>query len=105
VGGGDAEGAGVTAQKILAGAVQVIRIQQQALHPGHNPLARRRQTREALASADEQLQAQLILQLTDLAAHPRLRGVQRQRHLGEIELTPHGLAHSSQLLEVHSAAL
>ena len=53
VGGGDAEGAGVTAQKILAGAVQVIGIQQQALHPGHNPLARRRQTREALASADE----------------------------------------------------
>jgi len=78
---------------------------QQALHNGQHGLARRREAREALAGAHEDLDAQLFLQLADLAAHARLRGVEDVRHLGQVEAAAHRLAHGPQLLEVHGVSL
>ena len=43
---------------------------------------------------------ELVLELADLPAHAGLRGVQRRRHLGQVEAAAHRLAHRSQLLEV-----
>ena len=48
---------------------------------------------EALADAHEQHDAQLVLQLTDLAAHPGLRGVQHVGYLREVEAAAYGLPH------------
>jgi hypothetical protein len=59
------------------------------------------QPREPLACAHEQLNAQFILQLTDLAAHARLRGVQSLRHLGQVVAPTNGFTDRSQLLEIH----
>ena len=48
---------------------------------------------EALAGAHEQLDTQLVFQLTDLAAHPGLRGVQHVGDLREVEAAAYGLPH------------
>jgi hypothetical protein len=76
MGGGDAQGAHLAVAEVLARPVQVLGIQQQALHPGQHPLARRREAGQALARAHEDLHAQLVFQLADLAADAGLGGVQ-----------------------------
>ena len=57
---------------------------------------------QALAGAHEDLDAELVLELADLAADARLRGVQRLRDLGQVEAVANGFAHRAQLLEVHA---
>ena len=46
----------------------------------------------------------LVLQVLDVLADARLRGVQRVRDLGQVEVLLHRLAQDAQLLEVHRAA-
>jgi len=62
-----------------------------------------RQTRQALTGAHEDLDAKLILQLTDLAAHAWLRRVQCFRDHGEVEALANSFPDRTQLLEVHKA--
>src|SRR5205814_5887622 len=47
------------------------------------------------------LDAQLFLELSDLATDAGLRGVQRLGDLGQVEAAADGLAHGAQLLEIH----
>jgi hypothetical protein len=105
VGGGDGQRAAVLGREIFAGAPQVVGLQQQPLDDRQHRLAGRRQPGQALAGTLEQRDAELVLQLADLPADARLRGVQRLGHGSEVEALAHGLAHGAQLLEVHGARL
>ena len=99
--GGDAQMAAVGAGEVLAGAAQVLGLAQQPLDDGHHVAARLGQAGQALAGAHEDVDAELVLELADLPAHAGLRGVQRLRHLGQVEVAALGLADGSELLEVH----
>ena len=63
--------------------------------------ARLCQAREALAGAHEEVDAELLFQLTDLATDTGLRSEERLGDLGQIEVATLGLADRAQLLEVH----
>jgi hypothetical protein len=99
--GRDRQRPAVHRRELGAHAAQVVGVQQQAFDDRQHRLARRRQAREALAHALENLHAQLVFQLADLAADARLARVQHRRHLGEVEARAGGLADGLQLLEVH----
>ncbi len=102
--GGDRQPARMAAGEFVAGLAQVLRLEQQALDDADDLAARRGQAGQPLAVALEDLHAELLLQLADLARHAGLRGVQRVGDLGQIELAAHRLADRSQLLEVHRDA-
>ena len=78
-----------------------VSIEQQSLDDGQHRFAGRREAGQALAGAHEDLDAQLVLQLADLPAHARLRGVQHLGHHRQVEALADGLAHRAELLEVH----
>jgi hypothetical protein len=65
-------------------------------------LARLGEAGEALADAHEELDAELLLQLADLAADAGLGGVQGLGDLGQVEAAALGLADGAELLEVHA---
>ena len=101
VGGGHAQAAAVLLGKVLTGPPQVVGLLQQALDDRQHRRAGRRQPGQALAGAHEDGDAQLIVQLADLPADARLRGVQGLRDSGQVEAPADGFAHRAQLLEVH----
>ncbi|MNH34148.1 hypothetical protein D3C79_947240 [compost metagenome] len=88
--------------EVLAGAAQVVGLEQQLFHDGHQAFARRRQAGEAFAGTHKNLHAQLLLQFANLAAHTGLRGVEHLRHFREIETPAHGFPHRAQLLKIHA---
>jgi hypothetical protein len=100
--GGNAQAAAAGLREIVGCALEVVGLLQQALDDRQHLLSGLRQPREALAYAHEQFDAQLLLQLADLAAHAGLRGVQRMCDLGQVEAAALGLADGAELLEVHA---
>ena len=62
------------------------------------------QPEQPLAAAHEQLDAELVLEILDVLADARLRGVERVGDLGQVEVAPDGLANDAKLLEVHGSA-
>ncbi|CAM2151084.1 hypothetical protein PT2222_250087 [Paraburkholderia tropica] len=95
------EVAAVLIGELARHAAQVLRVEQHALDQLMHGLARLRETREALAASNEDVDAQLVLQILDLLRHTRLRRVQHVRHFGQVHVLPHGLAHETQLLKIH----
>jgi hypothetical protein len=73
--GRDGQRAAVLRRKVVAGALQVVGLAQQAFDDGQHHLAGWRQAGQPLAGAHEQVDAEFMLQLADLAAHAWLRGV------------------------------
>ena len=101
MGGGHGQQSPALLGEVLAGPLEVVGLLQEPLDDRQHPLPRRRQASQTLADPDEQFDAQLGLQLLDLAADAGLRGVQDLCHGCEIEALPDGFAHRAQLLEVH----
>ena len=91
----------VEIHEFRAGAAQVLGLLKQALDDGQHGLARGRQAQQPPACAHEELHAELLLELADLAADAGLRGVQRLGHERQVEALADGLAYGAQLLEVH----
>ena len=100
--GGDGQAPFLAGAEVLPRTAQVFGLQEQALDDRQQRGARWCQARQAFASAHEDLDTQLIFQLTDLAAYAGLRGVQRLGHFGQIETTARGFANRTQLLEIHN---
>ena len=99
------EVAGLAAGELVGDAAQVLRVDQDAVDHLHQFLARLGQAEQALAATDEDFDPQFVFKGPDVLADARLRGVERVRHLGQIEVLTHGFAHDAQLLEVHAPAL
>ena len=93
-----------TRGEVVAGTPQIVGLMQQALDDGHDIAAWLGQAGQAFAGAHKDVYAQLILELADLPADAGLRGVQRLRHLGQVEAAALGLADGAELLEVHGDA-
>ena len=102
--GGDDDLALLAIGELLAEPLDVGRVDQHALDDLHHLLAGVGEAEQPLAAAHEQLDAEFVLQVADVLADARLRGVQRVRHLGQVEVAPHGLADDAQLLEVHGSS-
>jgi hypothetical protein len=102
---GDGERAAVLRGEVGAGALEVVRLDQQSLDDRQHHLAGWREPGEPLAGAHEDLDAEFLLQFADLPAHAGLRGVQDEGDFGEVEALADGFAHGAQLLEVHRAII
>jgi hypothetical protein len=99
--GGNRQQAALLGHEFLAGFFEVAALQQQALDDRQHMGARLGQAGQALAGAHKQFNAELFFQFADLPADPGLRGVQGIGDVGQVEVASHGLAHGTQLLEVH----
>jgi hypothetical protein len=56
---------------------------------------------QALAMASEDLDAQFLFQLDDGLGDAGLRGMQRLRRLGEVQVAPHGFLNKLELMQIH----
>ena len=99
--GGDHQPALVLLLELLREALEIVGLVQQIVDDGHHLLASLGDADQSLATAHEDLDAQLGLQLLDLLADARLRGKQHIGHLGEIEIVLYCRAHIFELLEIH----
>ena len=99
--GGDHQAAAVAVGELLGDALDVAGVDQHALDDRDQLPARLGQPEQALAAAHEQLDAELVLEILDVLADARLRGVQRIGDLGQVEVLRDRLADDAQLLEVH----
>jgi hypothetical protein len=78
--------------EILARAAQVFGLEQHALDDRQQRRPGRGQPGEALAGAGKDLHPEFLLQLANLPAHARLRGVQHGGDFRQVEAAAHGLA-------------
>src|SRR5690606_37040937 len=85
----------------LARVAQVFRFEQQAFDDVENMLAGLGHAHQALAVALENLHAQLVFQLADLAADAGLRSKQHIGDLGQVIATARRLPDGTQLLKIH----
>ena len=105
VGGGDGERAHRLAPELVAQLLEVAGVGEDALGDRQDVTPRLGQAREALAAAHEDLYSELVLELEDLAAQARLRGVQGLCSLRQVELVAGHFADRAQLLELHGARI
>ena len=101
VGGRQHQLALIGAAELVGDAADIAGIDQHAIDDAEDFPPRIGQPQQPLAVPDEQLNAQLRLDVLDVLADARLRRGQRGRHLGEVEAPPDGLTDDAQLLEVH----
>ena len=101
VGGGNRQRAGIVLDEIAGGAAQAFGVAQHAFDDRQHLRAGLGQAGQAFAGAHEEIDAELVFQLADLAAHPRLRGVQGGGDFGQVEAAACRLTNGAQLLEVH----
>ena len=97
----DRERALVLAPELGADAFQVAELAQRAPRGRDDGLARGRERGEPLALAHEHAHAELVLELPDLLADPRLRGVQCLGCVGYVEPVVDDRAEVAKLLQVH----
>src|SRR6185369_162673 len=76
-------------------------VEQDALDDLGQFLARLGQAEQALAAADEDLDAELVLKVLDVLADAGLRGIERAGDFGQVEILAHGFAHDAELLKIH----
>ena len=88
-----------------ADPLQIADFTQRAAGGRHDRFAGRRERRQPLALADEHLHAKLVLELANLFADARLRGVQCLGGVGHVEPVIDDRAEIAQLLQVHAFAL
>lgn len=79
----------------------VFHVEQQPLYDLDQFSAGLGQTQQPLAPADEDLDAEFILQILDVFAYPRLGGEQAIGDLGQIEMAANRFLHNTKLLEIH----
>src|SRR5206468_9062672 len=91
----------VLASKLVGNFFHVADLAQRASRGRDHNFSRRRQRRETLALPDEDAQAELILELADLFADPRLRCVESHRSLRHVETVIDDRAQIFELLEIH----
>ena len=101
VGGGEDELPLLAVGELLAELLDIARLDQNPLHDVGQFLAGLGQPQETLAAADEQLDAELVLQVLDVLGDARLGGVERIRYLGQVVVAAQRLADDAQLLEIH----
>ena len=101
MGGGNGQPSRRLLGKLLTRAPEVVGIVEHALHDRDDRRADFGQRGQALAGAHEDLDAELVLELADLPADARLRGMQGPRDLGQVESLPDCFSNRAQLLEVH----
>jgi len=99
--GRDGQLALIGAAELLRQPLDVAHVLQHAVDDDRQLLARLREPEQALAAALEELDAELVLQVLDVLADARLRGEQRGRHLGQVEVLLHRLPDDAELLEIH----
>ena len=101
--GRDGQRSRVFALELGADATQVIELLQRPPRRRDDDLAAGGQRREALALANENRHAELIFELTDLLADPRLRREQRLCRGGDVEAMIDDRTEVAQLLQVQGS--
>ena len=102
MGGGDPERAGGLVRKLLAGALEIGGLRQDALGDAEYRSAGFCHRHHALAVALEDLDAQLVFEQLDLLAHAGLGSMQGLRSGRDVESTPGDFDDITQLLELHA---
>jgi hypothetical protein len=97
----DGQRAELVVRELLARAPQVLGLGEDALGDRHHRLARLGDRHQALAVADEYLDAELVLERADLLGHPRLGGMQGLGRLGDVEPAAGHLGEAAELLQLH----
>ena len=102
VGGGDRQPAMRLAAELLTDLAQVVHVVQHALGDLHHLAARLGDVGQALAVADEDVDAEFGLELADLFGNTRLRSEQGIGGFGDVETVAHDFVDVTQLLEIHA---
>ena len=98
--GRDGERALVLVPELGSHAADVLDLPQRAARGGDHRFAGRRDRRDALAGANEDADAELVLELAHLLAHARLRREQRCGGVRHVEAVVGDRAEIAQLLKV-----
>ena len=99
--GRDGERTHVLGFEFGADALQIVELLQRAAGRGHDDFSACGQRGEPLALADEDWHAELVLELPDLFADPRLRGEQRIGGDRDVQAVIDDGAQIADLLEIH----
>ncbi len=105
VGGGDGQRAFRLAGELVADALQVLRLAQDAFRDAQHFLARLGHRDHALAVANEDLDAQLIFQQANLFGNAGLRSMQLFRCFGDIQALFGHFDQIAQLLQFHKTGV
>ncbi len=98
--GRDRKLAFILAAKLVCDPLQVADLDERATRGRDDDRAGRRKLGEPLALADEDFDAELVLELADLLADSRLRRVERFRGVRDVEAVIDDRAEVFELLEV-----
>jgi hypothetical protein len=89
-------------RKISGDAREIFSLHEHLFYDPENLLPWFRQSEKTLTVADEDLDAQLFLEVSDVLADARLRRKQNVRCFRQIKAMPHGFPDNPELLKVHS---
>ncbi len=103
VGSGDGQHARGVIGEEIGQTANVAGLVENTLSNSQQCLARLRHPQQTLTAADENLNTELFFQLTNMAAHARLRGVKHIGDFSQVVIPPGRLTNNFKLLEIHDS--